>query len=164
MEFKHPIDRVQLRAYIQQFEENGDDLNDLCNPSNNPLLDLIADRSESEKAAVLSMVVGEVRSKINTKNPSSAVNQPAQSTESDNVDLIGMLIIFTSIVATVICIFSFGKTAVVDSYYGGYSRDWSGVAVFSWICVGISGVLFGYLFKKIASVLRHLEKINSNGD
>lgn len=158
MEFKHPIDRVQLRAYIQQFEKSGGDIGDLCKPSNNPLLDLISDRSESEKAAVLSMVVGEVQSRINPLASPPSVSQ----SESDNVDLVGMLIILISIVATVICISSFGKVTV-NSYYG-YSREWSGVAVFSWICVGFSGVLFGYMFRKIASVLRHLEKINSKGD
>lgn len=58
MEFKHPIDRVQLRAYIQQFEENGGDLNDLCKPDQYPDLnnllgsDGIARLQTFEKKAV----------------------------------------------------------------------------------------------------------------
>lgn len=165
MEFNHPIDRKQLREYIRQFEESGGNLNDLSDPINNPIMSLIANLSEKEKGEVLSMLIGEVRSKGAGDNGTTIHATQFKALESDNVDYVGNLIIWFSVISAVICVFSLGKVTSVRSDFLGMthtSNEWSVPLIFGWVCAGLSGVLFGYLFKKIASILRWLEKCNIN--
>lgn len=83
--------------------------------------------------------------------------------ESENVKLIGSIVIWVSIIAAAICCFAFGKTQIDSSAaYGlslGHYKDvpnWPAIVAF--IASGLSGVLLGYLFLKVGSVLRHLEE------
>ena len=84
--------------------------------------------------------------------------------ESENVKAVGQIVIWTSIIAAAICCFAFGKTQVgIGEAYGismGYRSQWSWAAITAFVASGLSGVLLGYLFLKIGSVLRHLEEAN----
>ncbi|MFZ3191621.1 MAG: hypothetical protein WA154_00240 [Moraxellaceae bacterium] len=83
--------------------------------------------------------------------------------ESENVKFVGHIVIWISIIAAAICCFKFGTMQIEsDSIYGrsmGYYEDatnWA--AIIAFIASGLSGVLLGYLFLKVGSVLRHLEE------
>ena len=83
--------------------------------------------------------------------------------ESETVKAIGSIVIWVSIITAAICCYAFGKMQVDSSAaYGlsmGYYKDvpnWPAIVAF--IASGLSGVLLGYLFLKVGSVLRHLEE------
>ena len=85
------------------------------------------------------------------------------SRESDNVDAIGWLIMFISIVSSFICAVSFGQVSASYTSLGMEFTDkrWSIPIIMSCVSAGLSGVLLGYLFMKVASVLRHLEDVKN---
>ena len=76
--------------------------------------------------------------------------------ESEACNLVGWAIIVIGIISGGIFIATFGRIEIPSSYYGTRTV-WSGVMVATGIGIAINGFLAGYLFQKIASILRYHE-------
>ena len=81
--------------------------------------------------------------------------------ESEACNLIGWVIIAIGVISGGIFIATFGRIEVPSSYYGT-KTIWSGVMIATGIGIAINGFLAGYLFQKIASILRYHESKKSN--
>lgn len=77
-------------------------------------------------------------------------------TESETCNLIGWALIIFGLISGVMFIMVFGKVEVPRTYYGT-ETVWSGVMVFTGFGIIINGFLIGYIFQKIASLLRYQE-------
>lgn len=83
--------------------------------------------------------------------------------ESDNCGMVGNIILIFSIVVGVIYIFAFGKVETVRySEYAGVLKytAWSFAQIVMGVAIALNGLLWWYIFQKIGSILRHLEKLN----
>lgn len=83
--------------------------------------------------------------------------------ESDSCGMVGNIILICSIVLGVIYIFAFGRIETSHySEYAGVVKDtaWSFSQIIIGISIGLSGLVWWYIFQKIGSILRHLEKLN----
>ena len=83
--------------------------------------------------------------------------------ESDSCGMVGNIILIISIVVGVIYIFVFGKVETVRySEYAGVLKDtvWSFAQIVMGVAIALNGLLWWYIFQKIGSILRHLEKLN----
>jgi len=78
-------------------------------------------------------------------------------TESEVCNSIGWVLIALGIISGVIFILVFGRVEVPRTYYGT-ETVWSGIMVITGIGIIFNGFLIGYLFQKIASILRYHEK------
>ena len=76
--------------------------------------------------------------------------------ESEACNLIGWVIIVIGIISGIIFIIIFGRIEVPSSYYGTRTI-WSGVMITTGIGIIFNGFIVGYLFQKIASLLRYKE-------
>lgn len=76
--------------------------------------------------------------------------------ESEVCDTLGLIIIILGILAGITFILNFGQVEIPRSYYGT-EKVWSGVMVATGLGISINGFLVGFLFKKIASLLRYNE-------
>lgn len=81
--------------------------------------------------------------------------------ESEACNLIGWAIIIIGIISGFIFIGVFGRIEVPSSYYGTRTV-WSGAMIATGVGIAINGFLAGYLFQKIASILRYHESKKSN--
>lgn len=77
-------------------------------------------------------------------------------TESEVCNSIGWILIALGIISGVIFILVFGRVEVPRTYYGT-ETVWSGIMVITGIGIIFNGFLIGYLFQKIASILRYHE-------
>lgn len=75
--------------------------------------------------------------------------------ESDVCNTIGVILIGLGVVVGFIFILAFGRIEV-ESYYST-TKVWSGLMVATGIGIMFNGFLIGYLFQKIASILRYHE-------
>lgn len=78
-------------------------------------------------------------------------------TESEVCNSIGWVLIALGIISGVIFILVFGRVEVPKTYYGT-ETVWSGIMVITGIGIIFNSFLIGYLFQKIASILRYHEK------
>lgn len=76
--------------------------------------------------------------------------------ESETCNLIGWVLIVLGLISGVMFIMIFGRVEVPRTYYGT-ETVWSGVMVFTGIGIILNGFLVGYIFQKIASLLRYQE-------
>ena len=82
----------------------------------------------------------------------------AFSWEADITVMLGKVLIWLSIMSSVICAFVYGRVRVPDGLYGA-DTVWSSTLVMVFIAAGLNGVLFGFLLQKVGSILRHLEML-----
>ena len=80
--------------------------------------------------------------------------------ESEACNLIGWAIIIIGVISGGIFIATFGRIEIPSTYYGTRTV-WSGVMIATGIGIAINGFLAGYLFQKIASILRYHESQKS---
>lgn len=126
----------------------------------------VSELNAQEKERALKLIgifIGELLPKpkenANTKT-STAVK--IDHSESGMVAIVGNMVIVLSIICAIAGIFFLGKTEVdAGIYYSDTRTEWSLAVIFACIATGISGCVFGYLIKKLGSVLRHLEVLNS---
>lgn len=76
--------------------------------------------------------------------------------ESATCNFIGWAIIALGIISGIIFIFAFGRIEIPSAYYGTRSV-WSGVMISTGLGIMLNGFFLGYLFQKIASILRYHE-------
>jgi hypothetical protein len=76
--------------------------------------------------------------------------------ESEVCNAIGWILIALGFIAGFIFILVFGRVEVPRTYYGT-ETVWSGIMVITGIGIIFNGFLVGYLFQKIASILRYHE-------
>ncbi|MND67031.1 hypothetical protein D3C81_597860 [compost metagenome] len=76
--------------------------------------------------------------------------------ESDVCNAIGWVLIVLGVISGFIFILVFGRVEVPRTYYGT-ETVWSGIMVITGIGIIFNGFLIGYLFQKIASILRYHE-------
>lgn len=109
--------------------------------------------SDADKFAYLEMLAEEsvASNKLTQSNPASQVKR-----ESESANIVGNLIIWISIICAAIAIPVLGQVEVASGYYSSRTVFVPAIVAFC-VASGFSGVLLGYLFKKIASILRHLE-------
>lgn len=84
--------------------------------------------------------------------------------ESDVCNFIGWVLFAIGLIAGFVFIMVFGRLEVpieVAGTYYGTRKEWSGTMIFVGIGIMFNGFIIGYLFQKIASLLRYQEeKIN----
>ncbi|MDC4597701.1 hypothetical protein NQ793_07890 [Acinetobacter baumannii] len=81
--------------------------------------------------------------------------------ESDVCNAIGWGLIVLGVISGFIFIFVFGRVEVPRTY-SGTETVWSGLMVITGIGIVFNGFLVGYLFQKVASILRyHENKVTS---
>lgn len=76
--------------------------------------------------------------------------------ESEVCNFIGWALVVIGLISGLIFIFAFGRVEVPNSYYGT-DKAWSGVMIMTGIGIMFNGFLVGYLFQKVASILRYHE-------
>ncbi|MBD0242095.1 hypothetical protein IAF68_19080 [Acinetobacter baumannii] len=76
--------------------------------------------------------------------------------ESEVCNAIGWGLIVLGIISEFIFILVFGRVEVPRTYYGT-ETVWSGIMVITGIGIILNGFLVGYLFQKVASILRYHE-------
>jgi F0F1-type ATP synthase membrane subunit c/vacuolar-type H+-ATPase subunit K len=76
--------------------------------------------------------------------------------ESGTCDLVGLTLMILGVVSGIVFIIVFGRIEVPSVYYGTRTI-WSGVMIATGIGIIFNGLLIGYLFQKIASILRYHE-------
>lgn len=76
--------------------------------------------------------------------------------ESDVCNTIGWILMVVGFLAGFLFIIYFGK--VPRSGYYSYGEEWSGIMIAWGLAMMINGFLVGYIFQKIASILRYHEK------
>lgn len=76
--------------------------------------------------------------------------------ESETCSLIGWAIIVIGIVSGFIFMIVFGRVEIPSAYYGTRTI-WSGIMIATGLGISINAFLVGYLFQKIASILRYHE-------
>ncbi|HAV5501272.1 TPA: hypothetical protein JI107_18205 [Acinetobacter baumannii] len=77
-------------------------------------------------------------------------------TESEVCNAIGWVLIALGFIAGFIFILAFGRVEVPRTYYGT-ETVWSGIMVITGVGIMFNGFLGGYLFQKVASILRYHE-------
>lgn len=90
----------------------------------------------------------------------SKINSTSMS-ESDNCQFIGNIILMFSIVLTIVYIVAFGKVETARySEYAGMIKEssWSFAQIIMGFSISIGGLIWWYLFQKIGSILKYLEK------
>lgn len=80
--------------------------------------------------------------------------------ESSTCNFIGWAIIALGIISGLLFIIAFGQIEIPSTYYGT-RKVWSGIMISTGIGIMLNGFFIGYLFQKIASILRYHEVINS---
>jgi uncharacterized membrane protein (Fun14 family) len=75
--------------------------------------------------------------------------------ESSTCDFVGLAIIGLGAIIGIIFIFAFGRIEVPS--YSGTKTIWSGVMITTGVGIIINGLIIGYLFQKVASILRYHE-------
>jgi len=85
-------------------------------------------------------------------------NNPQGMTESEVCNALGWVLIVLGFIVGLVFIFSMGRVEV-ESYYLT-KTVWSGTMIFTGIGIMFNGFLIGYLFQKIASILRYHEQKN----
>lgn len=80
--------------------------------------------------------------------------------ESEVCNFIGWILFAIGLISGVIFILVFGRVEVPRTYYGT-ETVWSGIMVITGIGIIFNGFLIGYLFQKIASLLRYHENKTS---
>ncbi|WP_284880700.1 hypothetical protein [Acinetobacter variabilis] len=85
--------------------------------------------------------------------------------ESDTCNFIGWGIVALGVISGLVFIFAFGRIEIPSGYYGTRTV-WSGVMISTGLGIILNGFFLGYLFQKIASILRYHEanqpKIENN--
>lgn len=76
--------------------------------------------------------------------------------ESDTCNFIGWGIITLGVISGLVFILAFGRTEIPRPYYGTRTV-WSGMMISTGIGIMLNGFFLGYLFQKIASILRYHE-------
>lgn len=76
--------------------------------------------------------------------------------ESDTCNFIGWVIIALGVISGFIFIIAFGRIEIPSTYYGTRTV-WSGVMISTGLGIMLNGFFLGYLFQKIASILRYHE-------
>lgn len=76
--------------------------------------------------------------------------------ESEVCNFIGWALVVIGLIAGFIFILVFGRVEVPREYFGT-EKVWSGVMVITGIGIMLNGFIVGYLFQKIASLLRYQE-------
>lgn len=71
---------------------------------------------------------------------------------------IGNAVIWLSLIASIVCVFTLGRITIPDGLYGT-KQIWSSTLVAAFLAAGLNGAFFGYALAKIGSVLKHLESI-----
>ena len=92
------------------------------------------------------------------------INKSTESqgmTESEVCNALGWGIIVLGIISGFIFILVFGRVEVPRTYYGT-ETVWSGIMVITGIGIIFNGFLVGYLFQKVASILRYHESKTSS--
>ncbi|WP_224964156.1 hypothetical protein [Acinetobacter guillouiae] len=82
------------------------------------------------------------------------------STESATCNFVGWAIVVLGIIAGFIIIVAFGRVEIPVTIAGdfyGTKKEWSGAMIMTGIAVMLNGFIVGYLFQKIASILRYHE-------
>lgn len=77
--------------------------------------------------------------------------------ESESCNIVGWIIIALGVIGGLVFIFAFGRVEVVTSYYST-EKEWSGTMVAVGFGMMLNGFFGGYLFQKIASILRYHEQ------
>ena len=96
-----------------------------------------------------------------TENNQEIQNTTTGVAESDNCHLVANLILIFSIILTIIYIVAFGKIETERySEYAGMIKEssWSFAQIIMGLSITVGGLVWWYLFQKIGSILRHLEK------
>ena len=81
--------------------------------------------------------------------------------ESDVCNFIGWALFAIGLIAGFIFIMVFGRLEVpieVAGTYYGARKEWSGTMIFVGIGIMFNGFIVGYLFQKVASILRYHEE------
>ncbi|MCO8060314.1 MULTISPECIES: hypothetical protein [Acinetobacter] len=76
--------------------------------------------------------------------------------ESDTCNFIGWGIITLGVISGLVFILAFGRIEIPRPYYGTRTV-WSGMMISTGIGIMLNGFFLGYLFQKIASILRYHE-------
>jgi len=76
--------------------------------------------------------------------------------ESDTCNFIGWGIIALGVISGLIFILAFGRIEIPSAYYGTRTV-WSGIMISTGLGIMLNGFFLGYLFQKIASLLRYHE-------
>ncbi|WP_151965037.1 hypothetical protein [Acinetobacter soli] len=80
--------------------------------------------------------------------------------ESEVCNFIGWALVVVGLITGLIFIFAFGRIempVVIGGDYFGTKKSWSGLMVLTGIGIMFNGFIVGYLFQKIASLLRYQE-------
>ncbi|WP_032864402.1 hypothetical protein [Acinetobacter dispersus] len=76
--------------------------------------------------------------------------------ESDVCNYIGWALIALGFIAGFIFILVFGRIEIASGYFGT-TQIWSGTMICTGVSIMLNGFIIGYLFQKIASLLRYHE-------
>lgn len=88
------------------------------------------------------------------------MEEPQGTTESEICNLIGWTIIILGFLTGFVFILVFGRVDVpmeIAGAYLGTRSVWSGTMICVGVGIVVNGFLFGYLFQKIASILKYHE-------
>ncbi|MCM1934633.1 hypothetical protein NCY59_03370 [Acinetobacter radioresistens] len=76
--------------------------------------------------------------------------------ESETCNILGWAIMGLGFIAGLIVVFAFGRIEITNEYYRT-ETIWSMAAIGTAIGIVFNGIIWGYLFQKIASLLRYHE-------
>lgn len=79
--------------------------------------------------------------------------------ESEICNFVGLAIMAIGLVTGLILILVFGRIEVVSTYR--VEKIWSTPIIITGVGAILNGLILGYLFQKIGSILSHLENIKS---